>query len=469
MGHRQGLSGCGLHQAGKQVRSAGHSHANGVCHNHGTSLHCEAHGSYEDPFAGYDDSHTAWINLRSQRTDLRADYDNLLPGIAHVLLRASRTDYRHDEIDGPIVPGRYSNEADDARLELTHKPLFGFTGTFGAQYTETTFGGLDMNTLHLNNPNALFFEYASRNAAMFLTERRAFGPVAIELGVRKDRRKAGITQRLYTWYVPDAEHDPLSASLGAVWDVADGYSLALNLGRAQRAPSLRELYFAGNNLATNSFEIGLARAPWYVFGTPDRSDILETTRSINLTFRKTHGATTYEIGAFHQKVDDYIFARLVDRDDERGHRFLQYVAADATFAGIDGQVSHQFNDKHRLTVFGDYVRTEMENEDDHLPRIPPGRLGARYGWTSGPFSADAEYCHTFAQDRVASYETRTVGYDMLNATVAYRFDVGADRLAEFYVRANNLLNETAYVHTSFVIDQSPLRGRNLVLGVRYQF
>jgi iron complex outermembrane receptor protein len=40
---------------------------------------------------------------------------------------------------------------------------------------------------------------------------------------------------------------------------------------------------------------------------------------------------------------------------------------------------------------------------------------------------------------------------------------------EFYVRGSNLLNELAFVHTSFVKDQSPLRGRNFVIGMRHAF
>src|SRR3546814_7162771 len=63
-------------------------------------------------------------------------------------------------------------------------------------------------------------------------------------------------------------------------------------------------------------------------------------------------------------------------------------------------------------------------------RIPPGRLGARYQWTHGPASADLEYYRTFAQNRVASYETRTEGYDMLNATMSYRLDVGSGKSVE---------------------------------------
>src|SRR3546814_17289977 len=81
-------------------------------------------------------------------------------------------------------------------------------------------------------------------------------------------------------------------------------------------------------------------------------------------------------------------------------------------------------------------------------RIPPGRLGALYQWTHGPASADLEYYRTFAQNRVASYETRTEGYDMLNATMSYRLDVGSGKSVEFYARATNLTNELAFAHTS---------------------
>lgn len=38
-----------------------------------------------------------------------------------------------------------------------------------------------------------------------------------------------------------------------------------------------------------------------------------------------------------------------------------------------------------------------------------------------------------------------------------------------YLRGANLTNELAYSHTSFVKKQSPLRGRSLALGIRYEF
>lgn len=486
----------------------GHSHRNGVCHTHGLDLHCEAHGGFEDPFGGSDD-HTAAIRLRSDRFDVRADYRDLLPGFSDLRLRLSHTDYAHDEIDGDLLFSRYTNKVWDGRLELTHKPILGFTGTLGVQYTDGRFGGINVNDLHKPFPDGAYGfdgnpDYLTENLGLFLSERRAFGAIDLEAAVRKDWRRISVTvpswrstvgpelQALFAeWYGPDwrqllesedvaafrrrnppVRHDPFSASLAATWNLAPGYAVALSFGHTGRAPSVRELYARGNNLATNSYELGLAVGN-PILGESGRSaeDILETTDAINLTFRGKGGALAFEVGLFYQNVDDYVFARLQERETETDipHNFLIYTAARARFAGIDGEVSYQLTPQSRLTLFGDYVDATLKSENDNLPRIPPGRLGARYDLTAGPLTGELEYFHTFGQDKVASYETRTPGYDMLNATLGYRLDIGEAKAVEFYVRGTNLFDRLAFAHTSFVKDQSPLRGRNVVIGMRHAF
>lgn len=471
----------------------GHSHEGGVCHLHGLDLHCESHDSFTDPFLGSDDDHTASIQLVSERVDVRGDYDNLAPGIAHARLRLSYTDYVHDEIDGDILFSRYRNEVYDGRLELTHAPFLGFSGTFGVQYTDGVFSGLDYNDAH---EGTVPRDFATEATALFLTERRTIGAFDLEFSARQDWREVSVpfnlenyvkpsliptippammenairtytAAHLRTW--PGSEADPFSASIAGAWNFRDGYSVALSLSRSQRMPSVREIYAQSNNLATNSFETGLIKGSGSL---PKYPDTIESSDTVNLTLRKTDGPTRFEVGLFRQDVDDYIHARLIEEEAlESGalYRYLVYTPADATFTGIDGEVSHAINAQARLTVFGDYVRATLDTADDNLPRIPPGRIGARYEWAGGPFSADLEYYRTFAQNRHASYETRTEGYDMLNATLAYRVDMSRERSVELYLRGTNLTNELAFVHTSFVKDQSPLRGLNLVFGIRHQF
>lgn len=121
------------------------------------------------------------------------------------------------------------------------------------------------------------------------------------------------------------------------------------------------------------------------------------------------------------------------------------------------------------SLFGDYVRAKLKGNLGDLPRIPAGRLGARADGRWGPLSADVEFYHVFEQDRIAAFETRTPGYDMLNATLAYKVELGPKADAELFVRATNLTNELAYNHASFIKNASPLRGRNFVFGLRTSF
>ena len=125
-------------------------------------------------------------------------------------------------------------------------------------------------------------------------------------------------------------------------------------------------------------------------------------------------------------------------------------------------MSYQFNPTSRLTVFGDYVDTNIRNNDDNLPRIPPGRLGVRYELDAGPLSGDLEYVHTFAQNKLALYETRTAGYGLLNATLAYRFDMGPAKGVECAINSEMrgavaVLPPPSFVHPPLCLEASARR------------
>lgn len=479
----------------------GHSHVNNVCHLHAPNLHCEAHGSIIDIFAGKDDSHTARIDLQSERIDIRGDYENLLPGLQRARLRLSYTDYRHDEIDGATLFSRFGNKVYDARLELSHAPLLGFTGTLGMQYTDGKFSGLDFNNAHIGKKSNIYY---TKNIGIFLDENKKFGEIDFGISARYDRRiitptypsfidAFGDSLAIVAQLIPDqidyfrqiyskiyaesyitrkSRHNLFSVSGNVNWNMGGGFSTALSLARSERAPNIRELYAGGNNLATNSFEVGLSRTSLLGPGfSTNPMDIKEVSRSINLTLRKMDEPFEYEVGLFHQGIGNYIFARFLEKRQESGVRqlLLLYTAADATFTGIDGQASYRLTPNARVTVFGDYVHADLKKEEDNLPRISPGRLGARFEARWGAFSADLEYYRTFGQNRIASYETPTSGYNMVNATLASRLRIGDGRFVEFYARGANLTNELAFSHTSFVKDQSPLRGRSITFGMRHQF
>ena len=419
----------------------GHSHEYESCHPHGSSLHCGGHG-HDDGDHDHDHDHdhahdeVPFVKLRSDRFDIRSEYRDPLPGFEKMRFRMSFTDYEHDEI-----ATTFRNKASDIRFELTHKPIAGLRGVVGMQYSDSEFSAI--------GAEAFLPPSNTRNTALFFMETLNAGPVRLELAARQE------WQRIEASPNREASHNPFSISGAAVWDIDGDYSLALSLARSQRAPNVQELYARGVHLATNTYELGTASLG------------KETSRSVDVTFRKTSGATTFTIGAYHQDFSNYIYARTLDQFED--FRLIRYTASDATFSGIDGEVRHEFTPGIAASVFGDYVRAKFKDDRGNLPRIPAGRLGGRLDGDWGPLSADVEYYHVFSQDKIADCETATLSYDMVNATIAYHIDLGTGANAELFVRGTNLTNELAFNHASFIKDASPLRGRNVVFGIRAGF
>ena len=69
---------------------------------------------------------------------------------------------------------------------------------------------------------------------------------------------------------------------------------------------------------------------------------------------------------------------------------------------------------------------------------------------------------------MAVNETATDGYTMVDAHLAYHVDRGANAW-EVFLDGNNLTNQDARVHTSFLKDDVMLPGRNASFGVRLFF
>jgi len=421
----------------------GHNHEFEECHPHGTDLHCGGHDEDEDDH-DHEEEHdhdeaAPWVELENRRVDVRGELNDPFAGVERIRFRGGVTDYAHEEIEGGEVGTRFTNEGHDARVEVEHAPIGGLRGVVGFQTARSDFAAV--------GEEGFVPESITRTNALFVLEQYQWNDWRFEGAVRQEWQEAEALER------PDRDHDPLSVSGSAAWAPMPGWSVALTASRSQRAPNVQELYARGVHVATSTYELGNADLD------------VETANTLELTFRKTTGPTTFSIGAFRHDFDDYIYARTLDQVED--FRLIQYTQADAEFTGIDGEVRHRFGPNFSATVFGDYVRAEVDG-GGNLPRIPAARLGGRVdgGWNQ--LSGNLEYYRVFEQDRIADFETETPGYDMLNATLAWDLREGGDGV-QVYVRATNLLDELALNHTSFIKDAAPLRGRNFVLGVRARF
>jgi len=418
----------------------GHSHEYASCHTHGDVLHCGHHHHGH----GHDHSHhhhdgAPWVDLRSDRLDLRSEVTEPFAGVERLRFRSGVTDYRHDEIEGSELATRFRNRGYDARLELAHKPLQGWRGVFGTQAANSVFSA--------NGEEGFLPKSRTRSAGLFVLEEYRLNDWRFETGARQD------WQRIRPDSDVGASRDTAtSLSAAANWQFATQYSTALSLSRSQRMPSAQELYAEGNHLATNTYERG----------NPNLKK--ETSYNIDLTLRKTAGDTTFSAGSFYNHVNGYVYAHTLDRHED--FRLIEYTQRDAEFVGVEGEVAQRFSPLFRATLFGDYVRGKLVSRGGgNLPRIPAARLGVRGDVTWHAWSGELEYYHVFRQRDTATYETSTAGYHMVNATIAYDLRMGEVQ-AEIYLRGSNLLNQTARNHASFLVSAAPLPGRSVMAGIR---
>ena len=441
---------------GEQTRRYGlpfHEHAD--CHTHGPrDWHCAGHEEHdhhdeeehEDHAEhGHEHEHEAvpYVDMKRKRWDLRAQASDPLPGFESARIRVGHSRYQHDEIEEGIVGTHFENNATDARLELTHQPVLGWRGVVGAQTLRRDF--------ETTGEEAYVPHTLTRNHGLFLLEEYTAGSWRYEVGLRQE------WQQIDADGADDTRHRGSSASAGAVWSFAPNYSLGLTLSRSQRLPTAEELYANGPHAATSTVELGNSELE------------KETSHNAELTLQKLTGPTTFTLSVFRNAVDDFIYAADTGRAIGGDLREIEYRQRDAVFTGVEGEIRYQATRDTALTLFGDHVRGELDENGEDLPRIPADRLGVRVNQRFTPaVDGSLQFYRVRQQDRVAAFESETDGYNMLSAGLSYRgyFD---DTGYLLYLKANNLLDEKAREHTSFIKDHVLLPGRNLTVGARLTF
>ena len=124
-------------------------------------------------------------------------------------------------------------------------------------------------------------------------------------------------------------------------------------------------------------------------------------------------------------------------------------------------------DDWKTSVFADYINAEL-SDGGYLPRIPPMRIGGQLNYQSASYGAELSVTRYFEQDNVAESETVTDGYTIVDAQFNYYLEgIGNDLV--LFVKGQNLTDEEARVHASFLKDVAPLPGRGVSVGIRGSF
>ena len=455
---------------------------------------------------------SVFADLEQTKYQLLGEYNFTNDFLQSVHFRAGYTDYEHAEVEGGLVGTTFSNETEELRVELLHKPMAGWRGGISLHYKGSDVFAQGEEAFTPPSEMEMF--------AVALMEERHFGDFLVQLGARAE----SVTLDASSVLLPeldahehDDEHDhdehahdehehegsefvrqfavdqeftPISLSVGVVYTINESYNVGVSLSRSERAPSASELLSFGPHIGTRTYEIGalfdLSEEGEFVLS--QTAIDLETANNIDLTFRKTQGDVGFVFNAFYNQVDNYYFQEETGLFAESGHDHdhgeeghgeeghdehsdelpvYLFGSADAILHGFELQVAWQTTDNLKLDFFADYVKARLK-DGGALPRTSPMRVGSHVAYTLDNIRADLDITYFAKQDDISTFETETDGYTLVDASITYDIPLGDIDLS-VYLSGENLTDEEARVHTSFLKDIAPRPGRNFAFGVRGYF
>jgi iron complex outermembrane receptor protein len=371
-------------------------------------------------------------------------------------------DYEHREIesvDGAENVGTtFTNTGVEARILLNHRTVGSANGTFGLQLGDREFAAIgEESSIPISD---------IRSSGLFAVESIDTGEWLYEFGLRLDNQTVspagGCESNENTW----------SGSTSAIWRFSDDTNLLISFNRSERTPTVEELF--SNILTENCDEAAAEELVQHVathrFEIGDPGLDTETAQNLEFALRKHMGTARGELSLFYNSISDYRF--LADTGNPVGETEVsRYLQHDATFSGVEAEITFPFeiNDGSHvdLTLFGDYVRAELD-DGSNVPRIPPLRLGTEIAWLKPNWRIKLRATAVDEQTQPAENETGTGGYTLVNLYFDYHLPSEAKAWVLF-IKGNNLLDKKIRNHASPVKDFAPEPGISFDGGLRFSF
>ena len=394
----------------------------------------------------------------------------------------------------------FTNETTELRFTAEHT-LFGWHGVAGYHFYDSDYGadGAEAFTPHSE----------TNSHALFLLQEKEFGDVRVEFGGRFEQTEIDAPE-IHGAHHEEHDHegheheeeehegeeiaylgefDSFSFSVGTMWNYQEGHSLSVSISHSERAPNAAELLANGLHISTGTYDLGLGYEieDGEVHFEPEDIE-QETANNLDITLRKFTGDFGYTINAFYNQIDNFYFQQdtglVVDshhdemlsmeeylshgHEEDEATRIFQYQYADVDLYGLEFDVHYQVNDQLLLKVIGDHIQNDVKGTSEYLPRFPQNKLGFEADYDFNELELHFSATHYFEQSDLGAFESKTDSYTLFDVAAKYNLNLGQTD-SYLFAKVNNITDELAFSHTSFIKDIAPLPGRNFQLGMRVYF
>lgn len=411
------------------------------------------------------------INQSQNRYDLQHQTRDPFAGFSSFKFSAANTNYNHTEFNNQgEAASQWKNLANEARFELTHNPLAGWKGTFGAQVTASSLNATEVGS----GSYAIVPPTKTNSNALFWIEEGKWNSVQGNLGLRYNN--VAQNPNLGTELVPEPMNtgsdtpsitlqnrtfNLMSYSAGGLWNFLQGHGAGVAYTVSQRAPSAQELYSYGEHESTATFDIG----------NPNLNK--ETSHNLEFNIQKTSGLLRGKASIYANRFNNYIYGFYTGESVPDAADFSVVVAqqAAATIKGIEGELTYNWR-QHGVggRIFGDASQGTFD-AGGNLPLQPAPRLGAEIAHQRNGWLTNATYIYSYQQNRLAAWEQGPApSYNLLNAGISYTEKI-KDVNWTVYMNLKNLLNEQIrYATTPMAVRlYAPQPGRSVMVGLRGTF
>ena len=305
-----------------------------------------------------------------------------------------------------------------------------------------------------------------------------YEPFHVDFGIRLDQidRTGSVSHEDGDLDKYSINDNTTSFALNVGRDLTDNLDVTLGFASVERLPSVIELFMNGPHMATGRFEVG------------DPNLNSETSNNLDITFNYQSGDYYAYASFFINDVDNYI--TLMDEDEGHGddhhdedhgdedhgdeddhgddhedHGNLihaNYIQEDAEFDGYEIEIGRTIElGSGKLTLsYGRDVINAQFTDGHNVPRINPSRNIYSLSYLQNDLVFKLNLKDVEKQNDFGEGESATSGYQMLDTRLTKTIDLKGSSILKLSLFGNNLLDEVARNHSSFVKNEVPLPGKN---------
>ena len=266
-------------------------------------------------------------------------------------------------------------------------------------------------------------------------------------------------------YYSDENDVALSLSFGWWHMWGDKLTSQASLSYMERLPSSQELLWNGFHHATES----------YILGNRD----LDKERSVNLDVNMLYAHSenfNSKLSGYYYHFDNYIYqSPLAQNGVAVSDPFhlspvweIRGLGAKIYGLGIEESYKTSF-EKHKFTntLQLNMLKGELAG-GGYIPRMASYNATLSVEHQYNNLTNKIAYKWVDKARNLADHETPTKGYQLLNASINYEQKIGKNKL-NYWLKGENLTDDIAKNHISFLKNTAPLPGRAFIAGIDYQF